>query len=78
MLRWILIVFFGWLLYKLVFNIIVPGYRLTQKVKRQMSDMQEGMRQQYEAQQAPQQAPPAQRPAEKPRKDDYLDFEEIK
>ncbi|WP_148128177.1 hypothetical protein [Chitinophaga solisilvae] len=74
--------FFAWLLYKLVFDFIIPVYRSTKVVRKQMSDMQQHMRQQYEEQQAAQngytQQPPVSRPAQKPGKDDYIDFEEIK
>ncbi|WP_212001050.1 hypothetical protein [Chitinophaga sp. HK235] len=75
--------FFAWLLYKLVFDFIIPVYRSTKAVRKQMSDIQQHMRQQYEEQQsaqgqATQQAPPVSRPASKPGKDDYIDFEEIK
>lgn len=82
MLKFLLYMFFAWLLYKLVFDFIIPVYKSTKAVRRQMSDMQQHMRQQYEEQQRgytqQQQAPPTSRPAEKPKKDDYIDFEEIK
>jgi hypothetical protein len=81
MLKILLTIFFAWLLYKLVFDLIIPGYKVTKQVRRQMSDMQQHMRQQYEQQQGgqpgnPQQSPPPQqKPADK---GDYIDFEEIK
>ncbi|PSL49398.1 hypothetical protein CLV51_101729 [Chitinophaga niastensis] len=82
MLKFLLSIFFAWLLYKLVFDLIIPGYKVTKQVRRQMSDMQQHMRQQYEEQQggqpgnSQQQAPPVQqKPADK---GDYIDFEEIK
>ncbi|HVI49232.1 MAG TPA: DUF4834 family protein [Chitinophaga sp.] len=86
MLKFLLYIFFAWLLYKLVFDFIIPVYRSTKHVRRQMSDMQEHMRRQYEQQQTTEQGytysqtqpPPQQKPAEKPRRDDYIDFEEIK
>ena len=80
MLKFLLYIFFAWLLYKLVFDFIIPVYWSTKAVRRQMSDMQQHMREQYEEQQRgyTQQAPPTSRPAEKPKKDDYIDFEEIK
>lgn len=50
MLRFIISIFLAWLLYKLVFDLIIPGYRVTKQVRRQMNDMQDHMRQQYEQQ----------------------------
>ncbi|SHL89458.1 protein of unknown function [Chitinophaga jiangningensis] len=85
MLKTLIYLFLAWLLYKLVFDFIIPIYRSTKVVRRQMSDMQEAMRQQYEQQQAAQQGyssqqqkPPVSRPESKPDKGDYIDFEEIK
>jgi len=84
MLKLLFSIFIAWLLYKLVFDLLIPGYRVTKQVRRQMSDMQEHMRQQYENQtgagpgnnaQQPSSPPPG---AKKVDKGDYLDFEEIK
>lgn len=80
MLKFFVSIFLAWLLYKLVFDLIIPGYRVTKQVRRQMSDMQNHMRQQYEQQNGGQpgnQPPPPQQP-KKADKGDYLDFEEIK
>jgi hypothetical protein len=82
MLKIIFYAFIFWLLYKLIFDFIVPVYQSTKQVRRQMGDIQDAMRQQYEQQQqAQQQHTQAQRPpasAKKADKSDYLDFEEIK
>lgn len=83
-----------YLLYRFVFNFLVPVARTTRHVRQQfrsMAEMQEAMRQQqaqgqgYADQGHPGQAqarPSAQsqqRPAEKrPPEGDYIDFEEIK
>lgn len=74
-----------WLLYKLVFGFIVPVYQSTKHVRRQMGDIQEHLRRQYQQQeQAQRQAAQAQQQqaeranARKADKGDYLDFEEIK
>ena len=79
MLKIIFYTFILWLLYKLIFDFIVPIYQSTKQVRRQMGDIQERMRQQFEQQQ---QAAEPQRPqataAKKADKNDYLDFEEIK
>ncbi len=81
MLRLIFYIFIGWILYKLVFDFIIPVYRSTKHVRRQVRDMQQHMQEQFrQQQQQQQQAPP--RPAEpvaRPRdKGDYIDFEEVK
>jgi hypothetical protein len=79
MLKIIFYTFILWLLYKLIFDFIVPIYQTTRQVRRQMGDIQDRMRQQFEEQQ---QAAEPQRPqataAKKADKSDYLDFEEIK
>ena len=79
MFKFFVSIFLAWLLYKLVFDLIIPGYRVTKQVRRQMSDMQDHMRQQYERQNGGQpgtQPPPPQ--PKKADKGDYIDFEEIK
>ena len=84
MLKLLLYMFFAWLLYKLVFDFIIPVYRSTKAVRKQMSDIQQHMRQQYEQQQAAQQGynsqqQSTQRPgSQPPKRDDYIDFEEVK
>lgn len=79
MLKIIFYTFIFWLLYKLIFDFIVPVYQSTKQVRRQMGDIQDRMRQQFEQQQ---QAAEPQRPqataTKKADKNDYLDFEEIK
>ncbi|HEY4110491.1 DUF4834 family protein [Puia sp.] len=75
-----------YLLYRFVFNFLVPVARTTRHVRQQfrnMNDMQETMRQQQargENQGPPQQAQSAsrQRSDQKPSVGDYIDFEEIK
>jgi len=79
MLKIIFYTFIFWLLYKLIFDFIVPVYQSTKQVRRQMGDIQDRMRQQYqEQQQAQQEAQRPQASAKKADKKDYLDFEEIK
>jgi Sec-independent protein translocase protein TatA len=79
MLKIIFYTFIFWLLYKLIFDFIVPVYQSTKQVRRQMGDIQDRMRQQYqEQQQAQQEAQRPQASTKKADKKDYLDFEEIK
>lgn len=71
-----------YLLYKLVFDFIIPVARSTRQVKKQFSDMnarmQENMRQQQSPQsfQANSYTPGAATSTKK--NDDYIDFEEVK
>ena len=69
--------FLCYLLYRLIFNFIVPIYRTTKKVRRGFKDMQEKMNQQQNAPDA------ANNMAEdkKPNLDnvgEYIDFEDVK
>jgi hypothetical protein len=67
-----------YLLYRFVFNFIVPVARTTRHVRRQFRNMQE-MQDPLRQQQAQSTPPPTQhRPAQKPQAGDYIDFEEIK
>ncbi|MRG46627.1 hypothetical protein GFS24_16005 [Chitinophaga sp. SYP-B3965] len=81
--KYLIYIFVGWILYKLVFDFIIPVYNSTKHVRRQVKDMQQHMREQFEQQQQQAPPPPPPRPSEtvssKPRdKGDYIDFEEIK
>ncbi|UYQ92718.1 DUF4834 family protein [Chitinophaga horti] len=86
MLKFLFYLFLFWLIYKLVFDFIIPVYRTTKHVKRQMNDVQEHMREQFRQQQQQSSGYSTPNPnaqtAEKVRKapdsDDYIDFEEIK
>jgi Sec-independent protein translocase protein TatA len=83
-LKYAFLAFVFWLLYKLVFDFIVPVYRSTKHVRRQMGDIQEHLRRQYQQQeQAQRQAAQAQQQQQhtaphKVQNGDYLDFEEVK
>ncbi|GEP95018.1 hypothetical protein [Chitinophaga cymbidii] len=80
LLKLLLYIFIGWILYKLVFDFIIPVYNSTKHVRRQMRDMQQHLRDQYQQQQQQNQPPPPpqKEPAKQRDKGDYLDFEEIK
>ncbi len=71
-----------YILYKLVFDLILPIFRATQQVKRQFGDMQQRMQDQMNAQQNgyPNNAPIEPKPTEtqKSKAGDYIDFEEVK
>jgi hypothetical protein len=68
--------FLAYLLFRLVFNFILPVYRTTRKVKRTFREMKERMNQQS-GQATPSQAPPPEASQESPL-GEYIDFEEVK
>jgi sensor histidine kinase YesM len=82
-LKYAFLAFVFWLLYKIVFGFIIPVYQSTKHVRRQMGDIQDHLRRQYQQQeQAQREAAQAQQEqhhaSRKADKGDYLDFEEIK
>jgi hypothetical protein len=66
-----------YILYKVIFDFIIPVYKTTKQVKTKMNDMHARMQEQQRGQ-AP---PPTQEPIKKAApiaKDDYIDYEEVK
>lgn len=61
-----------YLLYKLVFDLIIPMTRTTKEVKKQFHEMNSRM------QDSQVQNPPPPRSSHSRSKDDYIDFEEVK
>lgn len=78
MLRFLFLIFVFYVLYKLIFDFIIPVSRTTKQVKQKFRDMQQMQEEvlRRQQQQQPQQQPVAQKPAAA--KDDYIDFEEVK
>ena len=76
----LLVIFVGYLLYRLVFNFIVPVARTTRQVRKQMQDMQSHMQEQFRQQQQQQQAMnnATQGAPKRPIEGDYIDYEEVK
>ncbi len=69
-----------YIVYKIVFDFIIPIYNTTSQIKGKMNDMQERMQQQQRAQ-AEQQKQYEQELAKRTKKlssDDYIDYEEVK
>jgi hypothetical protein len=65
-----------YLIYKLVFNFIMPVSQVSRQMKEQFRNVRETMQEQAGQQEAPD---PVKRPDTTRRKaDDYIDFEEIK
>jgi hypothetical protein len=69
--------FLVYVLYKLIFDFIIPIYQSAGKMKRQMGEMQNRMQQDINAANAARQK--ASRPAEPAKREgEYIDFEEVK
>jgi hypothetical protein len=80
-LRFILIALGIYILYKVVFDLVIPIFRATKKIRSQFGDIQQHMQDHVNAAQngPSQQAPP--QPGATPQKSragDYIDFEEVK
>jgi hypothetical protein len=69
-----------YVLYKLIFDFIIPIYIASKKVKNQFGEMQNKMQDQmnqYNRQQAAQQKSETTKNSQ-PKKEEYIDYEEIK
>ena len=69
--------FLLYILYKLIFDFIIPIYQTTKKVKSQFGEMHNKMQEQMNAYNQ-QQSSPSQKPKQEVKKEDYIDYEEIK
>jgi len=70
-----------YILYKLIFDFIIPVAKTTKQVKKQFTDMSQQMQEKMSQQQAARQQTnysETTTPAPKSRNDDYIDFEEVK
>jgi hypothetical protein len=67
-----------YLLYRLVFDLIVPVYKTTKQVKKQFSDIHDRMQQGPGAQPQQPSSPPSPATGSKIKAGEYIDFEEIK
>lgn len=67
--------FLIYLLYKLIFNFIIPLYQSTKKIKKQFGEMQSKMQADMNNYQHQQTTSPAE---SAPKKEDYIEFEEVK
>ena len=74
--------FLMYIVYKIIFDFIIPVVATTKQVKKQFSDMsnRNGQQNQYNQQQNTQYTSTSQpkQPVSKPASEDYIDFEEIK
>jgi hypothetical protein len=78
MLKVLIQIFVLYLLYKLIFDFIIPIYQGTKQVKRKMDDMQRQMDEQARTQQRYNNAPAQPKAGATKKSDDYIDFEEVK
>ena len=91
MIRYVILAFVFYLLYKLIFDFVIPVSRATSRVRSQIREMQNMQEQQFRQQQGPtntqSSAPhtntnasnaPQNHPASSGKEDDYIEFEEIK
>lgn len=69
-------IFLLYLLYKFIFDFIIPVYQSSKKIKKQFGEMQDKMQSDLRNYQNPQKAP-QQEPVSK-KEGDYIDFEEVK
>ncbi len=68
--------FLIYVLYKLIFDFIIPIFESTKKIKKQFGDMQNQMQQDINAAGRRQETAPAEKKVTK--EGDYIDFEEVK
>jgi hypothetical protein len=67
-----------YILYKLIFDFIIPIYQTTKKVKSQFGEMHNKMQEQMNAYNQQQNSPSQKPKQEEVKKEDYIDYEEIK
>jgi hypothetical protein len=67
--------FLIYILYKLIFEFIIPVYNSTQKIRKQFGEMQDKMHHDINATRTSSNATPEQKPK---KEGDYIEFEEIK
>jgi hypothetical protein len=68
--------FLFYLLYKLIFDFIIPVYQSTKKIKKQFGEMQDKMQNDINRFQSGQRSTPPEATAKK--EGDYIEFEEVK
>jgi len=74
MLKLIVWGFIIYLIYKFVFELVVPVSKATTQMKEKIKEMQEAQQRQYQQQQP---SRPTQTPSS-PKEGDYIDYEEVK
>jgi hypothetical protein len=77
-LSFIFFVFLFYLLYKLVFDFVLPIYKTTKQVKKNFREMREQMNGQQPGSTGPMKGQKTWATTEKKPASDYIDFEEVK
>lgn len=77
-LRFLFFAFLFYVLFKLVFDFIIPLYRTTKKVKQGFREMQQKMQEQQQGTNPHQQSQNTSTPKKQEPLGDYIDFEEVK
>jgi len=77
LIRIIFELFVLYLLYKLIFDFIIPVYQTTKQVKQKVGEMQNRMNEQMKQQNKGQSSSPGGE-GPKPPREDYIEFEELK
>ncbi len=67
-----------YLLYKLIFDFIIPVYRTTKQVSRKVNEMQSKMSEQMEQKQNNHYTGTSKEKTPGPAKEDYIEYEEVK
>ncbi len=67
-----------YLLYKLIFDFIIPLYQASVQVKQKIGEMQHRMNEQMKQQPGTTANTATKEPSVKPNKEDYIEFEEVK
>ena len=78
MLRLAIELFILYLVYKLVFELIIPMAKTTKQVKKQFVDMSAQLQEKMKQQQAPTNTATKVPDQPKTKSEDYIDFEEVK
>ena len=78
LIRVIFELFILYLVYKLVFDFIIPVYKTTKQVKQKVGEMQSRMNEHMEQKQSNAQADASKNNSSKPAREDYIEFEEVK
>ncbi len=67
-----------YLVYKLIFDFIIPIFQTTKQVKNKMGEMESRMNEHLKQQQFETRNTASDNKATKPTKEDYIEFEEVK
>ena len=77
MLRLIFELFVIYILYKLIFELILPVAKTTSQIKKKMNEMQKNMQEQQYQQQEVKKSPQSGNPKQE-KNEDYIDYEEVR